>query len=243
MKFGRLKLRPIICHNSPTTEYFSNLSSERDVTLRKLLQNQGAPLKEVGGCILLRAGAIGEYGGIEETIFCMKNLPQDYVFLMMGRPPQAYKEKIERLIQAENLNHRIFLWNRPSDNMWKMALAGADIGHLIHGPFITASQKRQYDFNSSLSNNRLFQYMAASIPILSYDDPRMSYIHNEVGCFRVARLSNLAEDIENIWRELGSDSALRKRVGSNGRKAHLNKYCWEIDFSPILNNILLSNNN
>ena len=35
----------------------------------------------------------------------------------------------------------------------------------------------EYNLNSSLSNNRLFQYMAAGLPIISYNDERLNDIH------------------------------------------------------------------
>ncbi len=52
--------------------------------------------------------------------------------------------------------------------------------------------------------------MAAGIPVLSFDDPRLAPLYRETGCFRAVRLSNLAEDIEKIWRELGRSKALRQ---------------------------------
>ena len=75
--------------------------------------------------------------------------------------------------------------------------------------------------------------MAAGLPIISYDDPRMNGIYDEVACFRVARISRLELDIVQHWQELGSDSDLRNQLGRAGRQAHLEKYCWEKQFEPI----------
>jgi glycosyltransferase involved in cell wall biosynthesis len=236
-EIGRLSSTPMICHNCPPISYLPNSVWPRDNWLRTELRRAGAKIENGGGSILLRAGAIGEYGGIEETLEGMKGLPEDYIFLMIGRPPAEYKQKILTYISTLDLGNRAFLWDRPSDDVWKSALRGADIGHLIHGPFPPGRMTRLYNLNSSLSNNRLFQYMAASLPIIAYDDPRMESIYKEVPCFRVARLSNLVKDIHRAWRELGGDDTRRKSLGEAGRKAHLQKYCWEVQFSPVFDAI------
>jgi hypothetical protein len=236
-RIARLRQTPLICHNCPSVSYLSNPLWPRDEWLRTQLRRAGANIENAGGSILLRAGAIGEHGGIEATLEGMKGLPEDYIFLMIGRPPAEYKQKIRSYISTLDLGNRAFLWDRPSDGVWKSALQGADIGHLIHGPFPPGRMTRLYDLNSSLSNNRLFQYMAASLPIIAYDDSRMDNIYKEVSCFHVARLSNLVTDIQRAWCELGGNEARRKLLGEAGRKAHLRKYCWEVQFAPVFDAI------
>jgi glycosyltransferase involved in cell wall biosynthesis len=232
-----LQRNPIVCHNCPTLDYLPEPQAERDGWLRAQLRKVGAMLGETGGSILLRAGAVSECGGIEETLAVMHELPADYVFLLMGRPPEPYKRQLLARITALGLGRRAFLWDRPSDQVWKNALHGADIGHLIHGPFPPGRMSRLYELNSSLSNNRLFQYMAAGLPIIAYDDPRMSGIYAEVPCFRVARLSCLKQDILQAWKGLGGNHELREQLGSTARLAHLKKYNWEVQFAPVLDTV------
>lgn len=230
-----LKTLPLVCHNCPPKDYFHALPAARDPWLRRELIKLGAPLNpKGGGCILLRAGAIGESCGLDETLEAMSGLPKDYVFLMMGRPDPGFLEALKARIKGMGLQNRAFVWNLPSDEVWKKALIGADIGHVIHGPFQSAALQEQFKLNSSLSNNRIFQYMAAGLPVLAYDDPRMSGLYKEVGCFRSARILNLREDLEAHWRELGASAALRRRLGLRARRAHLKKYCWEYQFAPVL---------
>jgi len=138
------------------------------------------------------------------------------------------------MIDAMRLGTRAFFWDRPSDEVWKRALAGSDVGHLIHGPFPPGRNQRLHELNSSLSNHRLFQYMAAGLPILSYDDPRMSVVYDEARSFRVARLTCLVEDITAALRELGSAPELRRKLGHDARLAFLTRYNWEHQFAPVL---------
>ena len=116
----------------------------------------------------------------------------------MGRPSREYRPKLLRRIAELGMRNRAFLWEQPSDEVWNEALQGADIGHLIHGSFPTGRMQWLYELNSSLSNDPSFLYMAAGLPILSYDDSRLDVIHREVDCFRVLRVNNLAEDLSSL---------------------------------------------
>lgn len=234
-EFGKLDEMPIVCHNCPPTDYLSpSESGERDPWLRQQLRAAGAPLGDSGGCIVLRAGAIGEYGGIEETIAAMDRLPEDLILLLMGRPPSGYKTQILAEVEARGLTRRVHLWDCPNDETWQRALLGADVGHLIQGPFPPGPYADLYRYNSSLSNNRLFQYMAAELPILSYDDPRMSSMYSAVDAFSVVRHANLTNDLREAMLSLYANPSLRIAKGAAGREAHLTKYNWEHQFAPIL---------
>jgi glycosyltransferase involved in cell wall biosynthesis len=184
--------------------------------------------------VVLRAGAVGVHGGIEEAIDALAHLPEDVVFLIMGRPSEAYRRGLAARIAARGLTRRVILWDRPSDEDWKRALQGADVGHLIHGPFPEGPMRNVYALNSSLSNNRLFQYMAAGLPIVAYDDPRLAAIMDEVPCFRAARLEHLESDFIDILGSLAREPELREKLGRGGRSAHLTTYSWERQFAKIL---------
>jgi glycosyltransferase involved in cell wall biosynthesis len=232
-KMGALTEAPVVCHNAPVRRPLAAQQWPRDGRLRAKLIEAGAPLRS-GGLVLLRAGAIGEHCGIEATLEALQHLPEDHVFLMMGRPSADYAGRLRRKIDEMGLHRRALLWERPDDATWNDALSGSDLGHLIHGPHPPGPGSRAYALNSSLSNNRLFSYMAAGLPIVSYDDPRLSSLHAEIDCFRVARLSSLAGDLETILRELGGDPATRRRMGEVARHAHESRYHWEQEFGAVL---------
>jgi glycosyltransferase involved in cell wall biosynthesis len=231
-KFGKLERSPLVCHNCPPIGYLPKPTWPRDPWLRTELQRQGAEICD-RSCILLRAGAIGEAGGIEATLEAVRRLPDEYIFLMMGRPSREYSTKLLARIADLDIRKRAFLWEQSSDEVWNKALQGADIGHLIHGPFPPGRMQRLYELNSSLSNYRLFFYMAAGLPVLSYDDSRLDAIHNEVDCFRVLQVDNLVEEMYQALLEMGNP-ALRMKLGEAGRKAHENRYSWEHQFGDVM---------
>lgn len=234
MRFGRLREMPLVCHNAPQNDYLPEPTWPRDGWLRAELRKQGASLGETGGCIVLRTGAVGDYGGIGETLAALRELPADVVFLMTGRPDAAYRQSVTRAIASAGLERRAFLWDRPSDEAWKKALAGADVGHLIHGPFPSGRWQRLYDANSSLSNYRVFHYFAAGLPALGYDDPRMADLYAEVPAFRVCRHAHLTADLRAHIAELAAAPAVRERLGRAGRAAHLATYNWVTQFAPVV---------
>lgn len=237
--FGHLNKSPFVCHNCPPINYLKNRLWPRNQWLRSELIRLGAPLHpKKGGSILLRAGAIGDYCGLEETLDAMLNLPEDHVYLMLGRPNPSYLTRLKDRISRMGLQKRAFIWDKAPDEVWKQALQGADIGQMIHiPPSDNKLLKEIYNLNSGLSYNRTYLYMAAGLPILSYDDPRLKALYQETGCFRSARLSHLTQDIEKNWRELGDSTKLRKQLGTRARKAHLKRYNWEKEFSPILKSV------
>lgn len=236
-RLGRLPRRPLVCHNVTETGYLPEPTWPRDGWLRAELRRQGGSLGETGGCIVLRTGAIGDHCGLDETLDALPALPDDTVFAMMGRPDVGYRDRLQTRIAAAGLQRRAFFWDRPTDEVWKRSLQGADVGHMVHGPFPPGPMQRLHEHNSSQSNNRLFQYMAAGLPIVCHDDPRMHPLHAEVGCFRTVRHERLTADLTDRLRELAAAPALRRQLGTAGRKAHLTKYNWPTQFAPVLDAI------
>ncbi len=231
---AHLETLPLVCHNCPPVNYLGERTPDDIRWLQNKVSDLGAIKTAQPYLIMTRAGAVGRYGGIEETLVALKELPDNYIFLLMGRPTAAFKIVLNDLIAENKLERRVFLIENPDELMWKKVLLGSDAGHLIHIRPSSISDAVAYDLNSSLSNNRLFQYMAASIPILSYNDKRLDMIHNEVECFKVVDVNaDIAASIKRLWLELGNEANLRIRMGMNGRDAHLKKYNWEVQFAPI----------
>lgn len=237
---ANLREIPLVCHNVPPLGYYTELPPMKSSWLREFLQTKGISCTGAGNSVLVRAGAIGPYGGIEETLKAMKGLPDNFVFVMAGRPSKKYLREILELVASCQLTNRVYIWENPDEITWKKILLGADIGHMIHvrpDASRSAYLAMNYDLNSSLSNNRLFQYMAAGLPILSYNDPRLNDIHNEVNCFAIIDTADTVNSIAAKWKYLADNSSVRMEMSNAGRQAHLTKYNWEFQFNPILREI------
>jgi hypothetical protein len=230
---AHLPMTPIVCHNCPSLQWLPQANSVRSGWLRERLRGQGAELGERGGCIILRAGAIGDLCGIHETLTALHSLPKDCVFLMMGRPHPTFRTPLLARLAEPELRRRAFFWDCPSDDDWTRAHLGADVGHLVHGPWLSGAARRANELNSSLSNNRLFNYMAASLPIVVHEDQRMDQLVKDTGCFRVVNNQDLSRSLVPVLRELYESPTERERLGLLARRAHESRYNWECQFQPV----------
>ena len=223
-----------ISFNCPVIDYFKNMEkpSVRAEIIKTLIAKGLIVTNE--SIILVRAGAVGIYGGIEETILAIKSLPSQFVFVLMGRPNADYKQFLIDFIKTHQLNNKVILFDKPNDIEWKKILLASDIGHLIHlRPDDNPKEAASYDLNSSLSNNRLAQYMAAGLPIISYNDPRMDLIYNEIDCFEIVNTETIRLDIQRILYDLSISHTRRLEMGENARKAFECTYNWESQFNKV----------
>lgn len=225
---------PLVCHNCPPIENAEKISINNRIWLRNTLQKEGISVTEDSGCILLRAGAIGPYGGIEETLEVMPRLPDNFIFLMMGRPDKKYLESLEGKIKYLGLEKRAIIWNRPDDESWQKAIEGADIGHLVHLLPDDNRIREQYELNSSLSNYRLFNYMAAGLPVLSYNDSRLDSIHRQVDCFSVVQREEIIESLHTHLYKLCADKGYYNERSKASYRGFIDDYNWQNQFAPVL---------
>jgi glycosyltransferase involved in cell wall biosynthesis len=83
--------------------------------------------------------------------------------------------------------------------------------------------------------NKLFDYMAAGLPVLASDAYPTRRVIEETGCgiwFRSGEPEHLAEALETLWGD--SDRCLR---GSAGRDAIRHRYNWEADRGRMLDTL------
>ena len=76
--------------------------------------------------------------------------------------------------------------------------------------------------------NKIFDYMAAGLPVLVSDARPLARITTDLDCGLVFTDGNAAEIAERI--RTFSDPVLRSRMGRNGREAVRTRYNWEADY-------------
>lgn len=112
----------------------------------------------------------------------------------------------------------------------------ADIG-LIFLEHINYSKKHA-------SANKLFEYMACSIPVLCSDSPELVKVLEDAECGYVLQEispENIASQINTLLK----DTSDLKQKGRNGRNAYENKYNWKIEgksFLSFINSYLETEN-
>jgi glycosyltransferase involved in cell wall biosynthesis len=85
---------------------------------------------------------------------------------------------------------------------------------------------------------KLFEYMAAGIPVVAADVPTLRNIVESSECGLLVDPTSPQSIAEGIIK-LASEQELRKKMGYNGRKKCENLYNWEIE-SQKLRNLLIS---
>jgi glycosyltransferase involved in cell wall biosynthesis len=102
-------------------------------------------------------------------------------------------------------------------------LAEADVGIIPHW--------RDEQFDTTLPN-KIFDYMAAGLPVVTSDATPLRRIVEATGCGRVFRDRDAA-GLAQALRELG-DAAVRRMAGERGRAAIRTTYNWERDVERLL---------
>jgi glycosyltransferase involved in cell wall biosynthesis len=81
--------------------------------------------------------------------------------------------------------------------------------------------------------NKLFDYMAAGLPLIAVDVPPMRRVISETQAGVLYPPGDAPALADAIVGLLGA-SARRERLGANGRRAVVERYCWQIDETRLL---------
>ncbi|MFL5537800.1 MAG: glycosyltransferase [Longimicrobiaceae bacterium] len=104
------------------------------------------------------------------------------------------------------------------------AVAGADAGVVPH--------RADGSWNTTIPN-KLFDYMAAGLPVVSSDAVPAARVLGETGAGVVFR-SGSASAIADAVAAVAGDAPLRARMGEAGRRAVLREHHWERDAARLV---------
>ena len=181
--------------------------------LRELPAGQGIP---PGVPIVLYVGGMTPERGIEELVDAMVDVPDAHLVFLGGG---GLEPLIRARVVARGIAARSHVLGMvPSDDVVPFA-ASARVGILSTMP-------------SNLNNrlalpNKLFQYMAAGVPVVASDYPQIREVVEHGGCGILVdptRAGALAAAI----RVYTADADRARRDGANGRRAVSERYHWGI---------------
>ena len=111
-------------------------------------------------------------GGFETILEALALLPADVHLATLGTfVPAAYEEKIRDLVASLDIERRVHLFAPVSYDQLAATASGADVGLIALDPTVA---------NHRLSlPNRLFDYMAAGLPVVAPDIPDIARILKE----------------------------------------------------------------
>ena len=172
--------------------------------------------------LVLYSGGITIERGIEQLVDAMQLLPGAHLaFMGAGGLEPEIRARVTRL----GLDDRIhFLGMVPSDDVVAYS-ASATVGVLATVP-------------TSLNNilalpNKIFQYMAAGIPVVASDYPQIREVIEGSGAGRLMDSSDPAS-IAGALRAIIDDPAAAREAGARGRAAVERTYHWSVPERTLL---------
>lgn len=172
--------------------------------------------------VVLYQGGLNRHRGLEEAIRAADNVPQaDFVF--MGPHSEFKGRLLETASRAKYRNVHI-LDAVPQDDLWEYTV-GADIGLILTEPFC-----RSYALSES---NKLYQYLAAGLPIVASPIASHERVARETGALLVAR-SGSADEVARCVKILVAHGDKRKELGRRGRVWARRKYNAERELDKML---------
>lgn len=142
------------------------------------------------------------------------------------------RDRLMRLVQALGVEEQVRFLGWVDNSRVPELVRNADVGIVPH--------HRCTHWETTIPN-KLFDYMAAGLPVIVSDVTPMMRIVNEVGCGRVYRDFD-PDDLVRVMREL-CDAEKRQSMGERGRVAVCGKYNWRNEEAVILRSVEALTNN
>ena len=173
--------------------------------------------------VVLYHGGLFPERGIEQLIIAIADVPRAELVLMGYG---ALEADLPRLIAASPAAGRIHVMRAVSPEQLHDWVAAADIAAMP----IQAST-----LNHRLTTpNKLFEAMAAGVPVVASDLPGMAAIVRETGCGELCDPSEPASIAAAIRAVLEAAPDERRAYGERGSRAALETYSWEVQVAGLL---------
>ncbi|MBA2444720.1 MAG: glycosyltransferase family 4 protein [Nocardioidaceae bacterium] len=172
--------------------------------------------------ILLHIGLYGNDRGIEQVMEALTRLP-DVHFVLLGAGDRAGRAKQEAA--ALGIAARVHPLDRvPTDQV----IAYASSATIAIVPIIPNDLSYEWALP-----NKLFQSMAAALPVIASDLPEMGAVVRETGAGLTVNARN-PDEIVGAVRNLLASPALREQMGARGRAAVLERYNWGVAAATLV---------
>ena len=170
---------------------------------------------------LIYTGGLTKIRGIEEIVRALEFLPDNVQLILLGKfVPSDFEQRIKSLNGFKKVKYFGQVLFEKVFNY----LSQADIGIISYLPVPN---------NIDSNPNKLFEYMAAGLPVIASNFPLWKEIveGNKSGiCVDPLNPKEIAKAVEYLIEH--PDEA--KKMGENGRKAVLEKYNWGNESKKLL---------
>ncbi|MFN8242157.1 MAG: glycosyltransferase family 4 protein [Bacteroidales bacterium] len=200
-KLGVDKDKIIVLQNTP---YSTTVADTRTIEMRTVFT-------------IIYAGGITYHRGLDVVIRGLKILPEDLPLRLLIVGDGSYTGALKQLSAELEIEKKIEFTGRLPRAEVDRLLANCDLALIPH---IRSEQ------SDNSSPNKLFEYMAAGIPVLSSDCISVKRVIEETGCGLTYRADS-PDDFAKIVESLVANKKLLEEYSSNGRKAVSTRFNWE----------------
>ena len=216
-----LKLRrpPLIVANAPLT------SPQADGgTLLNALRERGFSYDKV----LFRQGFVGNGHALETTLRSMLHWDSArWGFVVMGSSEPEYLVQLQQLAKELGIPDRfVYLPPVSYDNVSHFT-TGADAGHALYEP---VNINHQF---AGTASNKILEYMAAGLPIITSDQPDMCRIIETHRCGISAKVASPMSIANAVNKIFGNDS-MASQLGRSGRHAFETVFNYRQQYAPVI---------
>lgn len=207
------KEKPVVVMNcQPYANY------ERTLKLADFLKNKGIQGKR----IVLYQGGLVPGRGLSQLVHAFESLEEDIVLVLMGYG--TLKQELSALVRQLGLDTRVWFHPPVTPDVLLAYTASADLGVVIY--------ENTCRNNYLCSPNKLFEYLAAGIPIVMCDFPVLGKLLRKYEVGHEFDPSS-PESIASAIRFCLADPARYERMRVNTRQAML-EYNWENETAKLL---------
>lgn len=214
----RLPRPPLIVANAPLKR------PELSTRLQELLAERGHDFSR----ILFRQGRIGVGHAIEATV---RSLPhwQDpsWGFVVMGFADDDYINHLHSVARQEGVGDRFVILPPVAYDEVARFTTGASVGHALYEPLHVNNRY------ITTASNKIMEYMAAGLPILTSDQPGLRALVERYNCGLTADESDPASIAAAVNALLG-DPQRARQMGANGANAFDEEFRYDKQFAPVL---------
>lgn len=181
----------------------------------------------VDGTVVLYQGMLNPGRGLNELVLSAHFLPEGIYIVILGDGP--LKNHLKDTVSKKGLEEKVIFIDAVPSSVLSDYTRAADIGVLILEP---------YNLSKKLASaNKIFEYMAAGIPIIATDLPENRRVIED--CDAGILISDHSpESISSAVRYLSENPKKMQEFGSNGRLGHIIKYNFENQEHKLFRNLL-----
>lgn len=185
--------------------------------------------------IVIYNGSIGPNRGVDLAIRSMEYWPKNAHLVLVGPCSETYRKEMISLSRDIGAERRlVFLGTIAPEDIWSIR-RGADIALTM---MVEGDNRRTltFRFGAGASNKR-FEAMTAGVAQVTNQGAGIDKIIVDTGCGLAVDPAS-PKELGQAVRYLLENPEVREEMGSNGRKIHLQKFNYEIQFKPVMDRII-----